>query len=105
MSIVMSLLRIVLGVLIGIGIFVGLAVLGRYFPGITGFVFLWLFGGLMLWKIFYSLKTGRMAINARTKFVVYGRNSFEFWFYVLFIGLLAVLSFGAGVYVLLHPAK
>ena len=101
----MSLLRIVFGVLVGIGIFVGIGFLGRQFPGITAFVFLWLFGALMTWKIVRSLKTGKMAINARTKFVVYGRDSFEFWFYILFFGFIGILAFCGGVYCLFHLPK
>jgi len=101
----MSLLRIVFGVLVGIGIFVGIGFLGRQFPGITAFVFLWLFGAFAAWKIVHSLKTGKMAINARTKFVAYGRDSFEFWFYIFFIGFIGILSFYGGVYCLFHPPK
>ena len=105
MPIIMSLLRIVFGVLVSIGIFVGIGVLGRYFPGITAFIFLWLFGAFMAWKILHSLKTGKMAINARTKFVAYGRDSIEFWFYIFIFGFVGALSFCGGVYCLFHLPK
>lgn len=101
----MSLLRIVFGVLVGIGIFVGIGFLGRYFPGITAFAFLWLFGVLMVWKIVRSLKTGKMAINARAKSVVYGRESIEFWYYIFFFGCFGILSFCGGVYCLFRLPK
>lgn len=102
MRLLMSLLRILFGVLVGIGIFVGIGFLGKYFPRATAFVFLAAFGVLMTWKIGYSLRTETMAVHAGTRSAVYRRDSFGFWFYILFFGFLGFLSFSAAVYCLFH---
>ncbi len=102
MRIVMSLLRIVFGVLLGIGImFVAIPYLFKWFPGIMAFIFFGLFAALVVWKIVHSLRTDTMAINARGS-MVYGRYSFGFWFYIFFFGFLGVLSLCAGIYCLCH---
>ena len=102
MRILMSLLRIVCGVLLGIGImFVAIPYLFKWFPGIVAFIFFGLFAALAVWKIIYSLRTDTMAIFARGT-VVYDRYSFGFWFYIFFFGFLGVLSLYAGIYCLCH---
>lgn len=110
MGILMSLLRIVLGVVVGIGIMIGIclggAFLATHFPGPTAFTFFCLIGVLLVWKIAYSLRSGKMAIGHRYGGrSVYELKSIEFWFYVLFFGFLSLVSFIAGFYFFFHPPK
>jgi hypothetical protein len=88
----MSLLHIVFGVSLGIAYLAGMAYLPRPYSAILFCLLIWLIGGFFFYKSFRALKTGRIGINARIKFVVYERASFEYWFYILLFcagGLLA----------------
>ena len=89
----MSVLRIVAGVLVSIGYFAGVAYLPRPYSSILVCLSIWLLCGFFFYTAFRALKTGRIGINARIKSVVYERASFEYWFYVVlssFMGLLTL---------------
>lgn len=109
MGILKSLLRIVLGVIIGIGIFIGMAFGGaflfRHFPGITAFILCCLIGILIVWKIIYCLRSGKVDMRGRWGRYVYEPESIEFWFYILFFEFIGFFSFYGGFYCLFHLPK
>lgn len=102
----MSLLRIIFGVLIGIGLLVGLAVLVRQFPAAAGriwFMFLGLgSGGLLVWLAARDLRLG---VTGR-RFTRYERSvsPFHFWSYILFYSLLGVFLLAVGACSILAPS-
>jgi hypothetical protein len=83
MRIFMSFLRILFGVSLGVGYLAGIMYLPRPFSSILASLMFWLASFWLFYGVFRALRTGKIGINARTKFVVYERSSFEFWFYVL----------------------
>jgi hypothetical protein len=93
MRIFMSFLRILFGVSLGIGYFAGIMYLPRPFSSILASLMFWLASAWFFYGVFRALRTGKIGINARTKFVVYERCSFEFWFYVLLFSFMGVLAF------------
>ena len=101
----MSLLRIVFGVLIGVGVLVGLALLGRQFPTATSriwFVFLGFgTGGLLIWLAFRDLRLGVTG----GRFTRYERSvrPFHFWFFILFYALLGMFFLVVGASSILAP--
>ena len=94
-----SLIRIIAGVLLGVGFFVGVAVLGKQFPVAAPRVFSMIMGlavgSLMVWVVSRCLRLG----VAGGKFTRYERSvsPFHFWFYILFYSILGIffLAFGA----------
>jgi hypothetical protein len=92
MRFLMSLIRIVFGVSLGVGYFASMAYLPRPFSSILFCLFIWMFAGAFFYKSFRALRTGRIGINTRIKFVVYERASLEYWFYTL---LSTLAGFGA----------
>jgi hypothetical protein len=100
MRILMSLLRVLFGVSLGIGYFAGIMYLPRPYPAILGSLFFWLISAFCFYSVFRALRTGRMVINARTKFMAYDRGSFEFWFYILLCGFAGVSIFGVTIWML-----
>ena len=101
----MSLLRILFGVLIGVGFFVGLGYLGQKFPAATSRVLPVIMGfgpgSLLVWFICRCLRLGVTG----GKFTQYERtiSPFHFWFYILFYSLIAVFCLAFGAYSLLEP--
>ena len=98
MGILMSLLRIVFGVIVGIGIFIGisfgLGFLFSHFPGITACILLCLIGILLVWNIVYSLKSGKMVVGARWGGVQFTRwNQSSFGFIFCFLDFLPFVHF------------
>ncbi len=100
-----SLLRIVFGVLVGIGFLVGLAFLGRQFPTAAGQIWFMLLGlgsgGLMVWLAARDLRLG---VTGR-RFTRYERSvsPFHFWFYILFYSLLGIFLLAVGAGSILAP--
>jgi hypothetical protein len=96
----MSLLRIICGVLIGIGFLVGLALLARQFPTAAGRIWVMFLGfgggGLFVWFVVRGLRLGVTG----GKHTRYERSvsPFHFWFYILFYSLVGMflLAVGAG---------
>ena len=93
MRTLMSLLRIVLGVSLGVGYFAGIAYLPRPYSSVLFCLLIWLFCGFFFYTCFRALKSGKISINARIKFVAYERASFEYWFYILLFTLAGLFAF------------
>lgn len=81
MRLLMSLLRIVLGVSVGVGYFAGMAYLPYPYSALLFCMFYWLLTGAFFYKSFRALRRGKFAVNAGGRFLVYERTSFEYWFY------------------------
>lgn len=100
-----SLLRIVFGVLVGIGFLAGLAFLGRRFPTAAARVWLMFLGlgsgGLLIWLAARDLRLG---VTGR-RFTRYERgvSPFHFWFYILFYSLLGIFLLAVGACSILAP--
>src|SRR5256885_581523 len=104
MRILISLVRILFGVSLGVAYFAGIAYLPRPYSAIlASFIFL-LVSAWFFYSVFCALRTGKLGINARIRFVVYERRSFEFWFYILLFSLMGVLAFGVTLCLLLPSA-
>jgi hypothetical protein len=94
----MPALRILVGVLVGVGLLVGVAALGREFPVAAPRIFAAVVGlgtgAGAVWFVSYCLRTGVTG----GKFTRYERTTspFLFWFYILFYSFLAAcfLTFG-----------
>ena len=101
----MSLLRIVFGVLVGIGMLVSVAFLAKQFPVAAGrlwFMTLSLgMGSFLLWVVRYSLLSG-VSGGRRTR---YRRSAspFHFWFYIVFYSFLGAVFVAFGVCSVLAP--
>jgi hypothetical protein len=84
----MPLLRIIFGVLIGIGFIVGLAFLANQFPTAAARIWFMIlsFGGgaLFVWFVVRGLRLGVTTVG---RFARYERSvsPFHFWFYILFL--------------------
>jgi len=100
-----SLLRIIFGVLIGIGFLVGFAFLGRQFPTAAGriwFMCLGLGSGSLL--VWLAARDVRLGVTGR-RFTRYERSvsPFHFWFYILLYWLLGVFLLAVGACSILAP--
>jgi hypothetical protein len=101
----MSLLRIIIGVLIGIGFLVGLAFLARQFP--TAAPRIWVMslgigsGGLFGWLVFRGPRLGVTG----GRFTRYERSvsPFHFWFCFLFYSLMGMVLLAVGTCSILAP--
>ncbi len=93
MRLLTSLLRILLGVSLGIGYFAGLAYLPYPYSALLFCVFYWLLTGGFFYKSIRALRIGKFAVNAGGRFLVYERTSFEYWFYTLLSVLIGLLTF------------
>src|SRR4029077_2807188 len=100
-----SLLRIVFGVLVGIGFLVGLAFLGRQFPTAAGRIWFMCLGfgsgGLLVWL---AVRDVRLGVTGR-RFTRYERSvsPFHFWFYILFYSLMGMFLLAVGACSILAP--
>ena len=101
----MSLLRIIFGVLVGIGFFVGLAFLGKQFPTAASRIWVMFLGfgsgGLFVWLVFRGLRLGVTG----GRFTRYERSvsPFHFWFYILFYSLMGMFLLAVGACSILAP--
>ena len=102
----MSLLRIICGVLIGIGCIVGLVFLAGQFPAAASRIWFMILsfgsGGLFLWFVVRGLRLG---VIPASRFTRYERSvsPFHFWFYILFYSLVGTLLLAVGVCSILAP--
>jgi hypothetical protein len=111
MRILMSILRILLGLLIALSVIAawiaGMAYLPGVFARIVASIPCWLIGAYFFYTSYSALRKGRIGINAGAKIVVYERSSFEFWFYVFLFGFAGVLVFWGIYWIIttdqLHP--
>jgi len=94
-----SLVRILVGVLIGVGIFVSLGFIGQKFPALGRVIFYGFIiqgaAGFVLWTVIRSLKRGVII----AKFSTYERDTspFSFWFYVCFYIFLSLAFLSLGI--------
>ncbi|MHB8519940.1 MAG: hypothetical protein ACYDH9_04195 [Limisphaerales bacterium] len=101
----MSLLRILFGVLAGVGLLAGLAFLGQRFPVAARFAWCMVMGfgvsGFLTWFLFRCLRLGVTG----GRFASYERSAspFHFWFYILLYLLLALFFFAFGVCSIVAP--
>jgi hypothetical protein len=101
----MSFIRIVLGVLLGVGILAGLAFLGRAFPVAAPRIWCLAMGfgmcGFLSWFVAHCMQLGVTG----GRFTRYQRNDhpFHFWSYILFYSLLAAFFFAFGVCSIVAP--
>ena len=101
----MSLVRVVLGVLVGIGVLAGLIFFAKQFP--VAAARLWFMtlglgaGSLLLWVVRYSLRVGVSGAR-RSRYDRYV-SPYHFWFYIVFYSFLAACFLAVGVCSLLAP--
>jgi hypothetical protein len=100
-----SLLRIIFGVLIGIGFLVGLACLGRQFPTAAGRIWFMCLGlgtgGLHVWL---AARDVRLGVTGG-RFSRYERSGspLHFWFYILLYSLVGIFLLAVGACSILAP--
>jgi hypothetical protein len=97
----MSLIRIVLGVIVGGCIVAGLLAAAVRFPAVAGFIMFGAAGGGLLAVAYHGLRTG--VIGARRSKYERGVNSFGYWFYISFYAFLGLLIFGFAFCSLFYP--
>ena len=97
----MSIIRILLGVIVGGCIVAGLLVAAVRFPTMAMFVMFGTAGGAILLVAYHGLRTG--IIGAKRSRYERSANPFGYWFYIAFYALIGTVVFGYGVYCLLHP--
>ena len=98
----MSIIRIIVGVIVGGTIVAGLLVAAVHFPSVAIFVMFGAAGGFILWVAYHGLRTG--VTGAKRSRYERKANPFGFWFWTSFYCLVGALVLGYGVYCLLHPA-
>lgn len=97
----MSILRIVIGVVIGGSILAGLLAAAMRFPSVAMFVMFGTGGGVVLVVAYHGLRTG--IIRAKRSRYERSASPFGFWFYILFYSLVGGVVLGYGIYCLFHP--
>jgi hypothetical protein len=97
----MSIVRILLGVILGGCIVVGLLAAAVRFPAVAGFLFFGAAGCGILYVPYRGLRTG--IVSARRSRYERSASPLGFWFYILFYALIGTFVFGYGVYSVLHP--
>jgi len=102
----MSLLRIICGVLIGIGFIIGFVFLAGQFPAAAGRIWLMILifgsGGLFLWFVVRGLRLGVTSVGWSTRYER-GGSPLHFWFYILFYLLVGTLLLAFGACSILVP--
>ena len=97
----MSIIRIIVGTLIGVCLLAGALWLAMQFPRAAAVVVLLLFGTGLLYLVMQGLRRG--SISARRSRYERGVSPFSYWFYILLFSLLGMLALGCGVYCLVSP--
>jgi hypothetical protein len=96
-----SVIRILLGVVIGIGIAAALLGAAMQHPAVAMLVMTGGAGGLLLWVAGRGLRRGHIA--ARRSRYLRKEQPAGFWFYVVFYALLGALLVGYGVWCCIDP--
>jgi hypothetical protein len=96
-----SIVRILIGVIVGGGILAALLVAAVRFPAVAGFLMFGTAGCGLLYVAYHGLRTG--IISARRSRYERTSSPLGFWFYILFYALIGTFVFGYGVYSVLHP--
>ena len=97
----MSIIRIILGVIVGCGLVAGLLAAAVRFPRAAMFVMFGAGGGAILAVAFQGLRTG--VIGAKRSKYERSANPLGYWFYISFYALLGIVVFGFAVCRLLYP--
>ena len=103
--VMISFLRIVFGVVVGIGCLVGLAFLGRRFPTIAARIWVMFLGlgsgSLFVWFVVRGLRLGVTG----GRFTRYERSTkpLHFWFYILFYSLMGMFLLAVGACSIVAP--
>jgi len=100
-----SLLRIIIGVLVGVGILAGLVLFCQRFPVVARFAWCMVMGfgvsGFLMWFVFRCLRLG-VTGGRHTRYERSARP-FHFWFYIVLYSLLGTLFFAFGVCSIVAP--
>ena len=96
-----SILRIVIGLLIGICLLAGGLVFLLHFPAASLVLVMWSASLFFVYMIFRSFRRGVIVIRGS----VYKRviSPFSFWFYIILFGAVSAITFTAGLHGFLHP--
>ena len=97
----MSIIRIVIGVIVGGCIVAGLLAAAMRFPTVAMFVMFGAAGGALLAVAYRGLRTG--VIGAKRSRYERGANPFGYWFYISFYVLIGIVVVGYAVWRLLYP--
>ena len=98
----MSLLRILLGVLVGAAVVAGLIWGAMQFPSVAMFAMFGGGGAAFVYLAYRGVRRG--TISARRSRYERHANTAAFWFYVSFYAFVGTLVFAYGVYCLVDPA-
>ena len=97
----MSLLRIIFGVLLGVGFIVSLAYLGEHFPRATGRVVFVIMGcglgSLGIWTVLRCLRRGFSGGGNAFRYYKRSDEPFRFWLFVSAYSLGAIFGFTVAV--------
>ncbi len=99
----MSLLRIIIGVLIGACFLAGALAAAVRFPATAIFLMFGSIGIFILYMAFRGLRSG--VIWSRRSRYERSTSPFGFWFYVLFFTFFGAFICAAGIYYLITPHK
>jgi hypothetical protein len=97
----MSVIRIVLGVIVGGCIVAGLLALAVCFRTVAMFVMFGAAGGAILALAYHGLRTG--VVGARRSRYERRANPFVYWFYISFYTLIGIAIFSFAACCLLYP--
>jgi len=100
-----SFLRIAFGVLIGVGILAGIAVLCQRYPVAARYAWCMVLGfgssGFLMWFVVRSLRLG--VTGGRSSRYERRTSPFHFWFYIWFYSFLSACFFAFGVCSVVAP--
>ena len=97
----MSIIRIIIGVIVGGCIVAGLIAAATRFPAVAGFIMFSAAGTGLLAVSYQGLRTG--VVGARRSKYERGVNPFGYWFYISFYASIGFLIFGFAVCALFFP--
>jgi hypothetical protein len=97
----MSLIRILLGVIVGGCIVAGLLAAAVRFPAVAMFVMFGAAGGALLAVAYRGLRIG--VLGAKRSRYERSANPFGYWFYISFYALIGVVVIGFAVSCLIYP--
>jgi len=99
---------IVCSVIIAISILFGLygwgLVKSHFYIAVVMSLTFFIAGIYILYAAFGGLRRGAISLNAKGSISVYERrrNPFGFWFYICLFGLIGLMVFSVGIYILFH---
>ena len=93
MTSLMSLLRMLLLLALGVGYLAGMLFLPHFYSVLLCCFIVWFFTGVFFYVAFRALRTGTMRITPGGRAVIYERGSFGYWFYIFLFTFLGLLAF------------